>query len=135
MGREDRTNNTCESEPPSFPPNGTIATSDREQADRNTERVQRKRRITHVQPNKSTAAVVRGEGTGQQTDDAKTVTRMLSDEEVADCRPLFENSSKLRKLCELMEPADASSHRKAGTKPGAAVTHRRSSKADTKPQE
>jgi hypothetical protein len=57
--------------------------------------------------------------------DGKTVTRMLSNEEVADYQSLFDNARKLRELMselhelslQLVDPADARSHPKPGTKP------------------
>ena len=69
--------------------------------------------------------------------DGKTVTRMLSDKEVADYQPLFDNARKLRELMsalhelslQLVESADARSHPKPGTKPADAVTRSRRSKA------
>jgi hypothetical protein len=74
--------------------------------------------------------------------DGKTVTRMLSDDEVAEYQPLFDNAGKLRALMNelhelslgLVEPADAGSRPKPGTKPTAAVTRARRSRT-TGPQE
>jgi hypothetical protein len=73
---------------------------------------------------------------------AKTVTRMLSDEEVAAYEPLFDNARKLRALMselhelslQLVEPAQAGSRSKAPTKPAGAVTRPRRPSA-VKPQE
>lgn len=69
--------------------------------------------------------------------DGKTVTRMLSDKEVADYQPLFDNARKLRELMSelhelslhLVEPVDARSHLTSGTKPADAATRSRRSKA------
>jgi hypothetical protein len=69
--------------------------------------------------------------------DGKTVTRMLSAEEVADYQPLFDNARRLRELMselfelslQLVEPADARSHPKPSTTSAAAVSHGRRSKA------
>ena len=74
--------------------------------------------------------------------DGKTVTRMLSDDEVAEYQPLFDNAGKLRALMNelhelslgLVEPADAGSRPKPGTRPTAAVTRARRSRT-TGPQE
>jgi hypothetical protein len=74
--------------------------------------------------------------------DGKTVTRMLTAEEVVDYQPLFDNARKLRELMsalhelslQLVEPAAARSHPKPGTKPADTVTRSRRSKAP-EPQE
>lgn len=70
--------------------------------------------------------------------DAKTVTRMLSDDEVADYQPLFDNARQLRALVsqlhelslQLVEPADAGSHPEATKTPPAPVTRPRRPKAN-----
>lgn len=58
---------------------------------------------------------------------------MLSDEEVVDYQPLFNNARRLRELMialhelplQLVEPADARSHPKLGTQLAHAVTRSR----------
>ena len=65
--------------------------------------------------------------------DGKTVTRMLSDEEVAEYQPLFENARRLRELMselhelslQLVEPAAAGSRPTLGTRPTDAPARRR----------
>ncbi|MDA8355489.1 MAG: hypothetical protein M0Z95_04130 [Actinomycetota bacterium] len=57
--------------------------------------------------------------------DGKTVTRMLSEEELADYQPLFDNARRLRELMselhklslQLIEPAEDPSGPKPGAKP------------------
>jgi len=69
--------------------------------------------------------------------DGKTVTRMLTDEEVADYQPLFDNARKLRELMNklhelslgLVEPANAGSRPKPRTRPTDASARRRRTKA------
>lgn len=73
--------------------------------------------------------------------DTKTVTRILSDEELADYQPLFDNARKLRALVsqihelslQLVEPADAGSRPTATRTPTATVTRPRRPSA-SKPQ-
>ena len=74
--------------------------------------------------------------------DGKTVTRMLSAEEVADYQPLFDNARRLRELMsellelslQLVESADARSHPKPSATSTPAVRRGRRPKA-TGPQE
>jgi hypothetical protein len=69
--------------------------------------------------------------------DGKTVTRMLSAEEVAEYQPLFDNARRLRELISelyelslrLVEPADARSLPKPAMKPDAVNRPRRSKAA------
>jgi hypothetical protein len=73
--------------------------------------------------------------------DAKTVTRMLSDEEVAEYQPLFDNARRLRALVgelhelslQLVEPTDNGSQPTATNPPAAIARSPRRAKA-TKPQ-
>ncbi len=74
--------------------------------------------------------------------DAKTVTRILSAEELGDYQPMFDNARKLRALVsqlhelslQLVEQADARSQKRAATKtPTATVVRPRRAKAG-KPQ-
>jgi hypothetical protein len=73
--------------------------------------------------------------------DAKTVTRMLSDDELADYQPLFDTARKLRALVselheltlQLVEPADAGSRSKPTKSPKTTATRPQRPNA-TKPQ-